>query len=86
MRDTSTRANAKRTFSRGVEAARESTPQSVSFDTLFQTGERELSVKMNFFIKQDEHAVNSEGIVPGTGFVQRRNVKWHGCEKRGSVL
>ena len=50
VRDTGTRASLKRTLSRGVEAAREGTPQSVSFDTPFQTGEREISVKMNFFI------------------------------------
>ena len=45
VRDTGTRASAKRTLSRGVEEPREGTSQSVSFDAPFQTGERELSVK-----------------------------------------
>ena len=46
-----------------MEAAREGTPQSVSFDTPFQTGERELSVKMIFFIKQGENAMNPEKVM-----------------------
>ena len=59
VRDIGTRSNAKKMLSRGVEAVREGTPQSVSFDTLFQTGEKELSVKMNFFGEQDEKRENS---------------------------
>ena len=35
VRDTGTRASAKRTLSRGVEAVREGTPQNVSFGTPF---------------------------------------------------
>ena len=38
VRDTGTRAWAKRTSSKGVKAAREGSPQSVSFDAPFQTG------------------------------------------------
>ena len=34
VRDTGTSASVKRTLSRGVEVAKEGTPQSVSFDTL----------------------------------------------------
>ena len=41
-----------RTLSKGVEAAREGTPQNVRFDTPFLTGERVQSVKMNFFIEK----------------------------------
>ena len=41
-----------RTLSRGVEAAREGTPQNVRFDTPFLTGERVQSVKMNFSIEK----------------------------------
>ena len=37
-----------------MEAVREGTPQNVSFDTPFQTGERVLSVKMNFFVDREE--------------------------------
>ena len=71
VRDTGNRASVKRTLSIGVEAAREGTPQSVSLDTPFQTGERELSDKMNFFAEQDENVMNTKGTFPG-------------CEKRGS--
>ena len=66
VRDTGTRASAKRALSRGVEAAREGTPQSVSFDSPFQTGERELSVKIKFFIEQDENVINPKETIPGT--------------------
>ena len=66
VRDTGTRASAKRTLSRDVEAASEGTPQSVSFDTPFQTGEREVSFKMNFFIEQDENVMNPKRTIPGT--------------------
>ena len=45
VQNTSTGVSGKRTLSRGVEAARRGTPQNVSFDTRFQTGERNLSVK-----------------------------------------
>ena len=38
-----------RTLRRGLEAARECTPQNVRFNTPFITGERVQSVKMNFF-------------------------------------
>ena len=34
-----------------------------ALNTPFQTGERELSVKMNFFIEQDENAINSKGAI-----------------------
>ena len=63
MRDTDTRASAKRTLRRGGEAARKGTPKSVSFDTPFQTGDRELSVKMNFFIEQGVNAMNPEEVM-----------------------
>ena len=63
MQDTDTRASGKRTLGRGVEAARKVISQSVSFDTPFQTGERELSVKVNFFIEQDKNTVNSNGTI-----------------------
>ena len=43
-----------------MEAAREGTPQNVSFDTPFLTGERVLSVKMNFFIEKSGNALNRE--------------------------
>ena len=39
-----------RTPSRGVEAAKEDTPQNVRFDIPFLIYERVHSVKMNFFI------------------------------------
>ena len=45
VRDTGTRVSGKRTLSTGVEAVRDGTPQNVSFDTPFQTGKKELSVK-----------------------------------------
>ena len=41
-----------RILSRGVESAREGTPQNVRFDTPFLTGEKVQSVKMNFFIEK----------------------------------
>ena len=37
----------------------------MSFDTPFQTGERELSVKMNFFIEQGRNATNTEEPISG---------------------
>ena len=46
------RASVKRTLSRGVEVAREGTPQNVRFGTPFITGERVQSVKMNFSIEK----------------------------------
>ena len=54
VQNTGTRASVKRTLSRAVEVVREGTSQNVSFDTPFQTGERVLSVKMNFFIDREE--------------------------------
>ena len=68
MRDTSTRASVKRTLSIGVEAASQGTPQSVSFDTPFQTGERELPMKMNIFIEQGEDATNPKKSISGDDF------------------
>ena len=65
VRDTGTRASAKRTLGKGVEAAREDTPQIVSFDTPFQTGERELSVKIYFFIEQGGNAMKPEETISG---------------------
>ena len=53
-----------RTLSRGVEAAREGTPRNVRFDTPFKTGERVLSVKMNFF-QHGENATNTEESISG---------------------
>ena len=64
MRDIGTRASAKRTLSRGVEAVREGAPQSVSFDTPFQTGERELSIKKNF-IEQGGNVMKPENTFSG---------------------
>ena len=49
-----------RTLSRGVEAAREGTPQNVRFDTPFLTGERVQSVKMNFFIEKTGNDIFEE--------------------------
>ena len=49
-----------RTLSRGVEAAREGTPQNVRFDTPFLTGERVQSVKMNFFIEKAGNDISEE--------------------------
>ena len=46
-----------RTLSRGVEAAREGTPQNVRFDSPFITDERAQSVKMDFFIKKTENNI-----------------------------
>ena len=57
-----------------MEAAREGTPQNVSFDTPFQTGERELSVKTNF-IEQDENAMNPKGTIPGTDVCSEEGTK-----------
>ena len=65
MRDTDTRAITKRVLSTGEGVAREGTPQSVSFDTLFQTGKKaNYRLKMNFF-EQSEYAMNSEESFPG---------------------
>ena len=75
VRDTGTRASAKRTLRRGVEAVREGIPQSVSFDTPFQTSETELSVKMNSFIEQDENAMNPKGTIPGTDICSEEEQK-----------
>ena len=73
VRDIGTRASDKRTLSRGVEVAREGTPQSVSFDTPFQTGERVQSVKMNFFA-HGEDTKNRKSLFPELMFTigQRR--------------
>ena len=60
MRNTGTRASVKRTLSRAVEAAREGTPQKLSFGTPFSTGERVLSVKMNFFIEKGGNAISGD--------------------------
>ena len=83
MRDTGTRTNAKRTLSRGVEAAREGASQNVSFDTPFQTGERELSFKMNLFIEKGGNAVNPEETISGDDvhYCSEEEQKWYRCEK-----
>ena len=49
-----------RTLSRRVEAAREGTPQNVSFDTPFPTGEKVQSVKMNFFIEKSGNDISED--------------------------
>ena len=49
-----------RTLSRGVEAAREGTPQNVRFDTPLITGERVQSIKMNFFIEKTGNNISEE--------------------------
>ena len=49
-----------RTLSKGLEAAREGTPQNVRFDTPFITDERVQSVKMNFFIEKTGNNISEE--------------------------
>ena len=49
-----------RTLSRGVEAAREGTPQKVSFDTPFLTGKRVQSAKMNFSIEKTGNDISED--------------------------
>ena len=51
-----------RTLSRGVEAAREGTPQNVRFDTPFITGARVLSVEMNFFIGKTGNDISEDDV------------------------
>ena len=43
-----------------MEAAREGTPQNVSFDTPFLTGERVQSVKMNFSVEKTGNAISGD--------------------------
>ena len=49
-----------RTLNRGVESAREGTPQNVRFDTPFLTGERVQSVEMNFFIEKTGNDISED--------------------------
>ena len=48
-----------------MEGAREGTPQNVSFDTRFQTGERVLVVKINFLIEKGGNATTREETISG---------------------
>ena len=51
-------------LSRGVEAAREGTPQErESLEYLLFNLVRNISVKMNFFVEQGETAMNLEGKI-----------------------
>ena len=43
-----------------MEAAREGTPQNVRFDTLFLTGERVQSAKINFFIEKTGNDISED--------------------------
>ena len=66
MQNTGTRASGKRTLSTGVEAAREGTPQNVSFEYSV-SNRREKTIgqtQINFF-GQGENAMNSEGGISG---------------------
>ena len=66
-----------------MEEAREGTPQNMSFDTLFQTGERELSVRMNFFIEKGENAMNREETIFEDDIHNwsEEDTKWRECVK-----
>ena len=59
-----------------MEAAREGSRQNVSFDTPFQIGERELSVKKYFVTEQDEDEINPKGItISGTDVYSEEELK-----------
>ena len=49
-----------RTLSRGLEAAREGTPQNVRFDTPFIAGDIVQSVEINFFIEKTGNNISEE--------------------------
>ena len=80
MRDIDARASAKRTLSRGMEAARESTPHKVSFDTPFLTGERVQSVKMKFSIEETGNDISRDDA----HYYSEEDAKWSGCVRLGS--
>ena len=66
VQNTGTRASGKRTLSTGVEAAREGTPQNVSFEYSV-SNRREKTIgqtQINFF-EQGENAMNSDGGISG---------------------
>ena len=67
-----------RKLSRGLEAAREGTPQNVRFDTPFITGEKEQSVKMKFFIEKTGNKTSEDAQY------SEEYEKWYGCVKQGS--
>ena len=66
MRDTSTRANSKRTLSAGVEAAREGTSDEWEVWILRFNLVRKLSARFNFFIEQGENSMNRKGTISGS--------------------
>ena len=68
MRDTVTRASGKRTLNKGVEAAREGTPQNLSFEYSVSNWREKMigQTQINFF-EQGENAMNPEGTISGDG-------------------
>ena len=68
-----------RTLSRGLEAAREYTPQNVRSDTPFITSETVQSVKMKFFIEKTGSNFSEKDAQYSEEYKKRR-----GCVKPGS--
>ena len=67
-----------------MEAAREGTPQNVSFGAPFQTDERVQSVKKEFLIKRGGNTMNREETISGDDDVpywSEEDTKWRGCAK-----
>ena len=66
MQDIGTRASGERTLSTGVEAAREGTPQNVSFEySISNWREKTIGQTQVNFFEQGENAMNSEGAISG---------------------
>ena len=66
VQNTGTRASGKRTLSTGVEAAREGTPQNVSFEySVSNRREKTIGQTQTNFFGQGENAMNSEGGISG---------------------